>query len=46
MIKLRGHEIGYLTMINPKDFIAKETQLPQSREKWFKRGEIDKAKWK
>ena len=39
-------QIGDLTMVISEGFIAKVTQLPQTREKWFKRGEIDKAKWK
>ena len=37
-------QIGNLHLVISEDFIAKETKLSQTREKWFKRGEINKAK--
>ena len=38
--------IGDLNMIISKGFVAKETQLPQIGEKWFKRGDMNKSKCK
>ena len=39
-------QIRDLTLIISKGFVSKATKLPQTGERCFKIGEIDKAKWK
>ena len=39
-------QIRDLRLVIYEDFVAKATKLPQTAEKWFKRGEINKTKWK
>ena len=39
-------QIRDLRLVIYEDFVAKATKLPQTTEKWFKRGEINKTKWK
>lgn len=45
-LKGRVAQIGDLQLVLSEDFIAQATELPRTGEKWFKKGKVNKTKWK